>query len=262
MKKTILLLSFALLTGCNNNSQFRENKQLGDGDKILYEGAISDIKTNNRAAIDKLSQFELKYPKSSNLPEVMILKIYALYKDQDYHAAVRQAEKFISLYPRHQDTAYAYYIKGMCSKIQIMDSQRDQTITEEALLAFNELERQFPDSSYAKSAKEIVNDAKNILAVKQIEIGRSYSAKGEYGAAADRYQFVLEKYPNTLVEPEAIYRMIEVHINLNSQDYAEKYLNRLKRSYPNSTWTNKAMQLIGHTNQGSDKRASPLKNTN
>jgi len=56
--------------------------------------------------------------------------------------------------------------------------------------------------------------------------------------------------------------MIEVHINLNSQDYAEKYLNRLKRSYPNSTWTNKAMQLIGHTNQGSDKRASPLKNTN
>lgn len=244
MKHNILLLSCALLIGCSNNSTFKENKQLGDGDKVLYEEAISDINSNNKAAIEKLNIIELNYPKSANLPEAMKLKIYALYNAEDYISASRQAEKFISLYPKHRDTPYAYYIKGMCSQLQIMDSQRDQTMTEEALIAFNALEKQFPNSSYAKFAKDIIYNAENLLAVKQIEIGRSYGAKGQYGASVDRYQFVLKTYPNSLSAPEALYRMVEVYINLNAQDHAQKYLNKLKINYQDNHWTDKAMQLF------------------
>lgn len=244
MKKNILLISLTLLTGCGGNSEPRENKQLGAGDKILYEEALSDIGENNKAAIDKLNVLELNYPKSANLPEAMTLKIYAFYKSRDYIGAAKQAEKFIALYPKHRNTAYAYYIKGMCSQIQIMDSQRDQTMTEEALIAFKELEKQFPNSNYAKSVKTMSNNSQDILAVKQIEIGRSYAANGQYGAAVDRYQAVIDNYPNSSVVPEAIYRMVEVHVNLNAPDHAQKHFNILKTQYKNSFWTDKAMEVI------------------
>jgi outer membrane protein assembly factor BamD len=173
----------------------------------------------------------------------MTLKMYALYKSQDYIGAVSQADKFIALYPKHRNAAYAYYIKGLCSQMQMMDSQRDQQITEEALAAFSELETQFPNSNYTKSAKVMSNDSKNILAVKQIEIGRAYASKGQYAAAADRYQCVLDNYPNSSAAPEAIYRMVEVHSNLNAPDHANRYCNMLKTQYPNSPWTDKAIQI-------------------
>ncbi len=243
INRNILWMALALLTGCGGNAEPREDKQLGAGDKILYEEALADIGENNTAAVDKLNVLELNYPKSSKLPEAMTLKMYALYKSGDYIGAVSQADKFIALYPKHRNAAYAYYIKGLCSQMQMMDSQRDQQMTEEALAAFNALESQFPNSIYTKSAKGMSNDSQNILAVKQIEIGRSYASKGQYGAAADRYQCVLNNYPNSSAAPEAMYRMVEVHSSLNAPDHANRYCNMLKTQYPNSPWTDKAIKI-------------------
>lgn len=235
----------ALLTvaGCGGNAEPRENKQLGAGDKILYEEALADIGENNKAAVDKLNVLELNYPKSSKLPEAMSLKMYAMYKAGDYIGAANQADKFVALYPKHRNAAYAYYVKGLCSQMQSMDSQRDQEMTEEALVAFNQLESQFPNSTYVKSARVMSSDSRNILAVKEIEIGRSYAAKGQYGAAAERYQCVIDKYPNSSAAPEAMYRMVEVHTNLNSMDNAHRYCNMLKSKHPNSHWTDKAIKI-------------------
>jgi outer membrane protein assembly factor BamD len=252
IKQNILWISLAILTGCGGNVEQRENKKLGAGDKILYEEALGDIGENNKAAIDKLNVLELNYPKSANLPEAMTLKIYALYNSQDYIGAARQSEKFIALYPTHRNAAYAYYIKGMCSQMQIMDSQRDQQMTEEALMAFTELEKQFPNSSYVKSVKIMSKDSQNLLAVKQVEIGRSYAAKGQYAAAADRYLFVIKTYPNSSAAPEAIYRMVEVHINLNAPDHAHKYCNMLKTRHADSPWTEKATEVIKYQYKSQD----------
>jgi outer membrane protein assembly factor BamD len=243
LNKNLLYIALVTLGGCGGNAEPRENKQLGAGDKILYEEALADIGENNKAAVDKLNVLELNYPKSSKLPEAMSLKMYALYKAGDYMGAAHQADKFVALYPQHRNAAYAYYVKGLCSQIQSMDSQRDQEMTEEALIAFDQLEKQFPNSSYVKGAKAMSSDSRNVLAVKEIEIGRSYAAKGQYGAAAERYQCVIDKYPNSAAAPEAMYRMVEVHSNLNSIDNAHRYCNMLKSRYPNSHWTDKAIRI-------------------
>ena len=256
--RKILWISLTVLTGCGGNAEPRENIQLGAGDKILYEEALADIGDNDLAAVNKLNVLELNYPKSSKLPEAMTLKMYALYKVQNYPAAVSQADKFIALYPKHRNAAYAYYIKGLSSQMQMMDSQRDQQMTEEALAAFNELESQFPNSSYTKSAKIISNDSQNILAVKQIEVGRSYASKGQYAAAADRYKCVLDNYPNSSAAPEAMYRMVEVHSNLNAPDHAHRYCNMLKSKHPDSPWTEKAIKVTvtRYSNETSQTKSS------
>lgn len=242
--KKISIFSLLVLTGCSGNSEPREYKQLGAGDKVLYDEALADVGEDNKAAIEKLNVLELNYPKSSKLPEAMTLKMYALYQAKDYNAASAQADKFLTLYPKHRNSAYAYYIKGMASQMQMMDSQRDQEMTEEALEAFSELQKKFPDSEYVMASRDMSGQSINILAVKELETGRFYASRGQHAAAADRYKCVLDKYPNSAAAPEAMYRMVEVHSNLNSPDHAHRYSNMLQQQYPGSPWTQKAQVVV------------------
>ncbi len=243
LTKKILPLSLLVLIGCSGNSEPREYKQLGAGDRILYDEALADIGEDNKAAIEKLNVLELNYPKSSKLPEAMTLKMYALYHSKNYNGASAQADKFLILYPKHRNAAYAYYIKGIASQMQSMDSQRDQEMTEEALEAFSQLQRRFPDSEYVMASRDMSGQSINILAVKELEAGRFYASRGQHAAAADRYQCVLDKYPNSAAAPEAMYRMVEVHNNLNAPDHANRYCNLLQKQYPGSPWTEKAVKI-------------------
>jgi outer membrane protein assembly factor BamD len=83
-----------------------------------------------------------------------------------------------------------------------------------------------------------------MIAIKQIEIGRFYARRGEHGAAAQRYQEVLMRHSNTIAVPEAMYRLIEVHINLDSRDNAYKYYQMLNTSYPNSIWAQRSVKFM------------------
>lgn len=243
LKIASVLYVLLSLTSCGGNAEPREFKQLGAGDKELYNQALADIGNNNQAAIDKLNILELNYPKSSSLPEAMILKLYALYSANKFDDAMLQADRFISLYPKHRSTAYAYYVKGLSSSRRMMDSQRDQKLTQETLQSFKELERQFPNSEYLSTSKTLSSQAENVMAVKQVEVGRFYAEKGQHSAAVDRFQHVIQNYGHTSAAPEAMYRMVEVHMNLNSHDNAMRYFQMLKDRHPNSLWTNKAMKI-------------------
>lgn len=248
--KNAAIFCFALvLASCGGNAEPRKIQQLHGSDKLLYEEALSDIGENNQAAIDKLNVLELNYPKSAKLPEAMALKLYALYSAEKYDDAILQADKFISLYPKHTSTPYAYYIKGLASQKKMMDSQRDQSITENAINAFQDLERNFPDSEYVQASRTMSDQAQNMLAIKQIEIGRFYAARGQHSAAAERFQNVLRNYAHTHAAPEAMYRMIEVHISLSSPENANRYCQMLLERHPQSVWAEKAVKIQKNNTQ-------------
>ncbi len=235
-----------LLSACSGNATPKDAVQqnLTGSDKRLYEEALGDVGENNAAALEKLDLLELTHPNSSNLPEAMTLKLYVLYSSGRFEEAIAQADKFISLYPNNKSTPYAYYIKGMARHGMMMDTQRDQQNTQDAADAFDELARRFPDSEFVQSSRQIADHADNMLAMKQIEIGRFYAKNGQYGPAAERYQSVLKNYRNSVAAPEAMYRMVEVHNNLNSPQNAENYYRMLQQNHPNNVWTEKATKIV------------------
>jgi outer membrane protein assembly factor BamD len=243
MKKllaSIAILSF--LTACSGNAEPRGFGVAGD--KQLYEEALAAIGNDNKAVVEKLNVLELNYPKSSALPEAMILKLYALYSSQRYEEALSQADRFIKLYPDHKSTPYAYYIKGMSNQARMMDIRRDQGPTIEALNSFNELNKLYPDSNYSNLARNKVIEAETLLAVKNLEIGKFYAQRGQFSAASERFQKVLDDFSHTTAAPEALYRMLEIHYNLNGLDLAMKYLSLLETKYPGHFWTNQAGNLL------------------
>ena len=152
-----------------------------------------------------------------------------------------------SLHPapsRHRDTAYAYYLKSLCYYIQITDVGRDQKVTDQALKAFEEVIRRFPDSRYARDARLKLDLTRDHLAGKEMEIGRYYEKRGQYLAAINRFRRVVDDYQTTTHVPEALHRLTESYLALGVVDEARTTAAVLGHNYPGSEWYKDSYALL------------------
>ena len=83
-------------------------------EKEIYDQAQERIKSKNYSmAIDALESLERRFPFGKYAEQAQAELIYAYYENGLYEASVIAAERFISLHPRHPNTDYAYYMKGL-----------------------------------------------------------------------------------------------------------------------------------------------------
>ena len=87
-------------------------------EKDIYDQAQSRLKVGNYAlAIISLETLEdnsfLKIRRMLNPSSSMLTK------NSSYDAAISAAERFISLHPRHPNTPYAFYLKGLAKSQMI-----------------------------------------------------------------------------------------------------------------------------------------------
>ena len=83
-------------------------------EKEIYDQAQERIKSGNYSmAIDALESLERRFPFGKYAEQAQAELIYAYYENGLYDASVVAAERFISLHPRHPNTDYAYYMKGL-----------------------------------------------------------------------------------------------------------------------------------------------------
>ena len=66
----------------------------------------------------------------------------------------------------------------------------------------------------------------------------------KYISALNRFKVVVDEYQITTHLPEALYRMVEVYLELGIKDEAKKTAAILGHNYVNSDWYKKAYELI------------------
>ncbi len=137
-----------------------------------------------------------------------------------------------------------YFIKGMSYYNQIMDIGRDQEFTLNAKKEFEILVNLFPGSKYANDAKWKLEYIDNILAGKEMDIGRFYLRIHKPISSVNRFKNVVDNYQTTIFIPEALYRLVEVYYILGIKEEAIRYASVLGYNYPNSTWYKKSYQLL------------------
>ena len=70
--------------------------------------------------------------------------------------------------------AYAFYLKAISLYEQIVDVGRDQSNTEGALVALQDVVQRFPDTEYARDATLKIDLTIDHLAGKEMAVGRYY----------------------------------------------------------------------------------------
>jgi len=213
--------------------------------ELLYAtGADRLDKRQWTQAVDYFQEVERQHPYSEWSRRAMLMQAYAHYEANDYSEAIADADRFIQLYPGNQAAAYAHYIKAVCYFEQIVDVNRDQASTGQALEALRDVAQRYPATEYAHDARLKIDMVNDQLAGKEMTIGRWYLRQGDTLAAVNRFKTVVDRYQTTSHAPEALYRLVEGYLTLGLLEEAKRNGAVLGYNYPGDPWYSDAYRLL------------------
>lgn len=240
-------LAFAMLltlTGCAGKQKIDKFEKLEPAQALYDEGLKAIELEEYPTAIAKFEQVFFQHPGNKITPKAEIKQAYAHFLNRDYNDTIDVLELFIKLHPRHEEIAYAYYLKALSYYAQISSAELDQSKTINAKKSFEELMNRFPKSKHSRDAAlklDLINDH---LAGKEISVARFYLHKNNPIAAINRLETVIKEYDTTSHAPEALYRLVESNLILGLRAEAEKYASILGHNYPKNKWYRKSYQLL------------------
>ena len=202
-----------------------------DGGDVLY-------------AAKKFNEVETLFPQSDLAPKSALMAAYSYYT-QDYYAdSIAELERFIKVYPYHKDISYAHYLIGVCFFEQIVDEKKDLQSIKNAKNKFNFILKEFPNTEYALDAEFKISLINDILASKEMYVGRYYFDRKKWISAINRFRTVIDDYDTTIYTAEALHRLVEVHYTIGLIDEAEKYAKLLGYNYGSSEWYQNTYSLF------------------
>ena len=203
----------------------------------LYNNAMDSLLVGDYFDAARLfDEVERQHPYSTWAAKAQLMAAFTYYQGNKYDDAINALDRFIQLHPGNKDIAYAHYLRAISYYEQISDVGRDQKNTRLALDALEEVARRFPESRYARDVSLKIDLARDHLAGKHMEIGRFYLKQGEYLAAINRFQLVIQDYQTTTHVPEALHRLVESYLVLGVTDEAQATAAVLGHNYPGSPW--------------------------
>lgn len=233
-----------LLAGCSGDEHKAELMKMSAD--ALYAQAIKDVGSNDDA-IKKLDVLIQVYPQFAEIEKAHILKAYVYFKNGKFDDAVMAVDEYSEQYKHSPNLAYMQYLRAMCYYEQLVDEGRDQKMTYDAMQALQGIMTDFPDTQYAQDAKWKYDYAFNLLAGKEVMLGRFYLKQHNMVGAINRFKAVLDLYETSMFTPEALYRMCEAYTALGVTSEATTYAAVLAANFPNSIWHVKAYNLL-HAN--------------
>ncbi len=187
-------------------------------------------------AAQKFNEAELLFPQSEWAPRSILMAAYAYYSQDYYYDALSELERFIKKYPKHERLNYAHFLLAICYYEQIVDEKKDLGPLLNAQKEFKFVIDNYPESDFALDSKfklDLIND---VLASKEIFLGRYYMKREKWIAAINRFKYVVDHYDTTVYIEEALHRLVELHYKLGLIDEAKKYANLLGYNYQSSKW--------------------------
>ncbi len=141
---------------------------------------------------------------------------------------------FLNRFPTSDQAAYVQFQIANSLAKRMEKPDRDQNVTRKALEAYEELIRLYPTSEYAAQAQEQMNAVLANLAEHEFLIGRFYLRYGMPVAAAERFEFLLNTYPEYKQRDKVMYHLGMAYIQSYKPEEARQAFDRLIKEYPQS----------------------------
>ena len=235
MKKVFFVLcGIAMLTGCASDKKFVPDQPLTE----IYEDAYKEFnKKHYDNAAEKFALVETQYPTSPYAADALIMAAYSYYMDGDFAGSLMASDRFMRFHPGHTDVPYVLYLRGMCYYRQVSDVRREPGMSIYALNQFQQLVDRFPNSEYAKNAKNKIVILKNYIAGKIMYAARNDMAVQNWPSAITRFQSVITDATETVMTPEALFRLTECYTAIGLPEQAAGYADMLRKNFPENEWT-------------------------
>ena len=259
----IFIISFLLLISCSKENVKKsviKEKSLDRQVKEAYEEGIENLESGDVLfAAKKFNEAEILFPQSEWAPKSILMAAYAYYTQDYYEDTIIELQRFIKLYPNHKNLSYAYYLLGISFYEQIVDEKKDLQSIVNAKKYFNIIITNFPNSEYAIDSEFKIDLINDILASKEMYLGRYYFQKKKWIPSINRFRTVVDDYDTTIYTEEALHRLVEIYFMLGLNDESEKYAQLLGYNYQSSRWYEKSYSIF-NKNYKTPKIKSEKKN--
>ena len=248
--KKILYYFFILflISGCAKETVEIDKIKDTDINQQMIEAYNEGLKALDEGdgiyAAKKFSEAEILFPQSIWAPRSSLMTAYSYYSYGKYQDTIVEIKRYLKTYPLHERKNYAYYLLALAYYEQIVDEKKDINPILQAKVNFEIVLKDYPNSEFAVDAEFKLDLIQEILASKEMYIGRYYIEKEKWIPAINRFKIVLNQYDTTIFVEEALHRLVEIHYKIGMIEESKKYANLLGYNYQSSQWYKKSYRVF------------------
>jgi len=226
MKKFFAIVFLNILVGCAAKE--------GPFDPVLtFKEAEENMRTENfEKARKDYQKIEERTPEKSYDAILMLRVADTYYGEEKYSEALVEYQAFLNYHPVHKDAAYAQYQIAMCNFKDLTTIDRDPTPAYAVIKEMRKLLDKYPKSGYEVQAKKYITICTDWIADYELYVARFYYKKESYKAAVMRCERLLQLYPGSAAEKDALYYAGLSHMELGEKDLARAKFETLMQKYP------------------------------
>ena len=246
--KFLLILSISLLINCSGKKEKEVDIKGLDLEAEMIEAYNEGLKALDEGdvlfAAKNFNAVENLYPQSIWASRSVLMAAYSYYTQDYYGDAISELKRFIRNYPANDNLDYAYFLLGICYYELIVDEKKDLSSLLNSKKYFDIVIKKYPNTDFALDAKFKLDLIANILASKEIYIGKYYMSKKKWIPAINRFRNVVNNYEKTEYVEEAIHRLVEVNYMIGLESEAKKYAALLGYNYQSSEWYKESYRVF------------------
>ena len=196
------------------------------------------------ASSKKFLEAEILFPQSEWAPKSVLMASYSYYMQSYYSLAIENIKRYFKTYPNDKNKAYAHYLLAICYYETIEGEKKDLAPLLLSKKEFDFVIKNFPNTDYAYDAKFKIDLINDVLAAKEVYIGRHYIKKKKWIPALNRFKNVLKEYETTIHVEEAIHRLVEIYYKLGMEKESLKYASLLGYNYNSGEWYKETYKIF------------------
>ncbi len=247
-KITLIIFSLIFFNSCSKKTE--NIKLIKETDQKIemisaYEHGMDLFEVGDYfAAGKKFLEAEILFPQSQWAPKSVLMASYSYYMQSYYSLAIENIKRYFKTYPNDKNKAYAHYLLAIVYYETIEGEKKDLAPLLLSKKEFNFVIKNFPNTDYAYDAKFKIDLINDVLAAKEVYIGRHYIKKKKWIPALNRFKNVLKEYETTIHVEEAIHRLVEIYYKLGMEEESLKYASLLGYNYNSGEWYKETYKIF------------------
>ena len=229
----IVLLAALVTSGCARMKGALKDEDANEGVAVeeLYDKAHDLMRRGNwSGATTTFRRLVAQYPYGPYTEQALMETAYAEYKMGRHDDAVSSIDRFIRTYPTHRNVAYMYYLRGLVNSTRntvflqrawnLDPSRRDLATPMQGYNDLRIVTERYPNSRYAADAANRMALLRNVFARHDLETALYYLRREAYVGAAERARYLLETYPQSQYQNDAVAVLAAAYTGLGNDTLA------------------------------------------
>ena len=236
----VFLISALLILSCSKKDKIEATLEEGTIEEqmiLAYKEGLEFLEKGDALyASKKFNEAEILFPQSIWAPKSSVMSAYSLYYYNYYGDAIFQLERHLKNYPNDKNLAYVHYLIAICYFEKLSDEKKDLEPLIKTQEKFEYIINNYPNTDFAIDSKYKLDLILDMLAAKEMYIGRHYMQTEKWIGAINRFKNVINNYDDTVYVEEALHRLVEIYYKIGLIDEAKKVAYVLGYNYESGKW--------------------------